>query len=420
MALELITDINSAIVLLFCALSAYQYIYILVSVLYPSRRFTARVNHRYAVLICARNEANVIENLIDSIKRQKYPAELLDIILLADNCTDNTAAVAAAAGARVYERYNTQKIGKGFALDELFAHIREDFADDYYEGFFIFDADNLLAPDYVAQMNAVFDNGYRVVTSYRNSKNFDKNWISAGYGLMFMREARHMNNARMILHTSCAVSGTGYLVHRDVVWEKGGWPFNCLTEDLEFTMDMIGDGEKIGYCHDAVFYDEQPVRFRQSWTQRIRWAKGFVQAILRKGGKILRGIFHRKSSFSCFDEIMSTLPTLVLSIFGGVSVITMLASLFFVDEYGFREFITAFLWYFISIYLVNFIFGLLTMLTEWKKIHCSFPKRIVYLFTFPIFMLTNIPINIVALFVRGQWKPIAHSDTTSIAEIDKK
>ena len=211
---ELITNLNSVIVLLFCALSAYQYIYILVSVLFPSRRFVTGRMHRYAVLICARNEENVIAQLIDSIKKQDYPAELVDIYLLADNCTDDTAAVAASAGAVVYERHDLEKIGKGYALHELLGHVRADKGREYYDGFFVFDADNLLAPDYISNMNTVFSNGYRIVTSYRNSKNFCHNWVTAGYGIMFLREARHMNNARMILHSSCAISGTGFLVHQ--------------------------------------------------------------------------------------------------------------------------------------------------------------------------------------------------------------
>ena len=67
-----------------------------------------------------------------------------------------------------------------------------------YEGYFIFDADNLLDANYVAEMNKVFDSGCRVITSYRNSKNYDSNWISAGSALWFLREAKYLNNSRMI------------------------------------------------------------------------------------------------------------------------------------------------------------------------------------------------------------------------------
>lgn len=414
---DLITNLNSMIVLLFCALSAYQYIYILVSVLFPSRRYAGGERHRYAVLICARNEENVIAQLIDSINRQDYPSELIDIYLLADNCTDRTGAVAEAAGAIVYERHDLSKIGKGYALHTLLTRLREDKGDEYYDGYFVFDADNLLAPDYIRNMNSVFSNGYRIVTSYRNSKNFCCNWVTAGYGVMFLREARHMNNARMILHSSCAVSGTGFLVHRDIINENGGWPYYTLTEDLEFTMDRIAKGDKIGYCHDAIFYDEQPTKFRQSWSQRIRWTKGFLQAFFKRGGAVMRGVFTKRCGFSCFDEIMSTMPNILLAFFGAISAVTMVYSLFFVDGYDFTHFTQSFIMYLISIYGVNFFLGLLTMITEWKKINGSAGKKIRYIFTFPLFVMTGVPINIVAVFVKAKWKQIKHSDATTIDQL---
>lgn len=414
---DLILNINSTIVLLFCALTAYQYLYILVSIVFPPRRFQAKTQHRFAVLICARDEEAVIGNLIESVKRQHYPTELLDVYVMADNCSDNkTKEAALAAGATVYERKDTEHIGKGYALDRLLAHIREDRGAEYYDGYIVLDADNLISADYVAHMNSVFDNGYRVVTSYRNSKNFGESWITAGYGLMFMREARHMNNARMILHTSCVISGTGYLVHRDIINEKGGWPYHLLTEDLEFSMERIIAGEKIGYCHDAVFYDEQPTTFAMSWRQRLRWSKGFMQALLRHGFRMFCGIFKRRSGFSCFDEAMSTLPTIILSVFGTISISTMIYAiaaggqpLFYLKMLGL---------YLLGIYAAQYLLGLLTVITEWKKISCPAYKKLLYTFTYPIFMMSNIPITVAAFFAPAAWKPIKHENTTSIEELE--
>ena len=147
------------------------------------KRFQAEKQHRFAVVTAAINEEQVIGNLIASIKKQNYPAELLDIFVVADNCTDQTAKVARSAGAVVYERTNPEKRGKGYALEFLFDKIQEDYGWDNYEGFFVFDADNLLDENFVVEMNAVFDHGYKIITSYRNSKNYDSNWISAGYSL---------------------------------------------------------------------------------------------------------------------------------------------------------------------------------------------------------------------------------------------
>ena len=268
---------NCIISVIFTLCYAYQFFYIFVGLLKKPLKFIAKKQHRYAVVVSARNESGVIGNLINSIRSQNYPSDLVDIFVIADNCTDNTAEVARNAGAIVYERFNKEQVGKGYALDWLFKIIDKEHADKNYEAYMIFDADNVLDPNFIKEMNKVFDNGYRIITSYRNSKNYDTNWISAGYSLWFLREARYLNNARMHLGTSCAVSGTGFLVSADVIRENGGWIHHLLTEDIEFTTDSIIKGEKIGYCANAVLYDEQPTAFNQSYTQRLRWAKGFYQ-----------------------------------------------------------------------------------------------------------------------------------------------
>ena len=194
---------------------------------------------------------------------------------MADNCTDETAKVARISGARVYKRFNLEKTGKGYALEELLRHISEDYPKNYFDGFFVFDADNVLEENYIEEMNKTFSDGYKIITSYRNSKNYGDNWISAGYSLWFLRESRYLNHARFLLGNSCAVSGTGFFFSREIFEKCGGWPFHLLTEDIEFSVHNITHGEKIGFCKNAVLYDEQPVLFSQSWHQRMRWAKGY-------------------------------------------------------------------------------------------------------------------------------------------------
>ena len=95
----------------------------------------------------------------------------------------------------------------------------------------------------------------------------------------------------MILGTNCAISGTGFLVSSEVIRENGGWPFHLLTEDIEFSVNCAIEGKVIGYCDKAVIYDEQPVKFGQSWTQRLRWSKGFYQVDWHYSLGLIRGFF---------------------------------------------------------------------------------------------------------------------------------
>ena len=128
--------------------------------LFITREFKKAENyHKYAVLVAARNEETVIGNLIESIRKQDYPSELVDVFVVADNCTDSTAETARKLGAVCYERTDTNHRTKGFALQYLVECIRRDYTIEAYDGYFIFDADNLLKSDYISNMNDSFDAG---------------------------------------------------------------------------------------------------------------------------------------------------------------------------------------------------------------------------------------------------------------------
>lgn len=411
-----IIHINFALFVIFTLCFAYQFFYVAVAAFCKPKKFKASKLHKYAVIISARNEQAVIGQLLDSLNHQNYPRELFDVFVIADNCTDDTAAVSASKGAIVYERNDLNHIGKGFALNFLFKFIYTDYADRGYEGFFVFDADNILDENYIASMNDVFDHGYRIVTSYRNSKNYGDNWISAASSLWFLREARYLNNARMILGNSCAISGTGFLICDDIVRKNRGWKHNLLTEDIEFTIDSIVQGEKVGYCDDAVLYDEQPVKLRQSARQRLRWSKGFYQVFFNYGGKLFASMF-KGAKFSAFDMMMTIAPSMLLTL-----------SLFVIDSVAFiysaivgdplaAQLLVVLGQAFLGFYGIFILMGILTIISEWKKIHCHAAKKILYLFTFPLFMFTYVPISIYALFAKVEWKPIIHKPVAKNSNI---
>lgn len=412
--METIKLINFIIGLIFFVCYSYQFFYILVPFVKKEKPHKKAELHRYAVLISARNEELVIGNLLDSIKAQDYPSKLVRVFVVADNCTDDTARIARAHGAAVYERFNAEQVGKGYALEYLIDKILCEYG-DVFDGYFVFDADNLLSEDYISRMNETFSDGYGIVTSYRNSKNYGDNWISAGYALWFLREAKYLNNARYLLGSSCAVSGTGFMFSRDVMQRCGGWPFHLLVEDIEFTVHNIVNGEKIGYCPRAVIYDEQPTTFAQSWRQRMRWARGYVQILQRYGTRLLKGIFKR-GSFSCFDMTMNIAPAVILSLFG--LLVNVGAGIYSVLSGGGTDILLlSFGQLVFNTYLTMFVIGAITTVTEWRNIYCSAPKKVLYAFTFPLFMLTYLPICIAAMFRPVKWEPIVHDRVRTLSEV---
>lgn len=373
----------------------------------------------YGVLISARNEEAVISDLIESIQRQDYPTDLVTIFVIADNCTDRTATVARRAGAHVYERFNRVDIGKGYALNELLQHIEKDFSLSSYDGFFVFDADNILEHNYITEMNRTFHQGYHIVTSYRNSKNFASNWISSGYAISFLREARYLNKSRMLTHNSCLISGTGFLVHSDILSSNCGWKHHLLTEDIEFSADMILHGETIGYCENAILYDEQPSDLKTSWKQRMRWSKGFYQVFYHYGFSLLKKAV-KERHFSCYDMFMTLIPGIALSFLGFFfSILSLLLALSDQQEltYLINFDIQTLMIAGISGYLSLAFFAFVTVLTEWKRIHCKAYKKVLAIFTYPLFMATYIPIAVIALVKKVEWSPIPHSYRMDISTI---
>ncbi len=412
--------INIATSILLTLCFSYQFFYIILAIFAKPKKFKdVEQVHRYAIMISARNEENVIGYLIDSIQANDYPQELLDIYVVADNCTDSTAELSRKKGAFVYERFDQKLLGKGYALNFLLQNIDKEKGIEYYDGYFVFDADNLLDKHYISEMDKCFSEGSRIITSYRNSKNYGSNWISAGYALWFIREARYLNNPRFLLNTSCAVSGTGFLVHHDIIKKQGGWKHYLLTEDIEFTIDNVIQGEKVGYCHSAMLYDEQPTSFKQSWRQRLRWSKGFLQVISKYGFKLIKKIF-KLQGWSSFDMLMTIAPAFFITVSNFfINFGALVYSLIFEPKYAFAVTI-GMINAGIGAYALLFVVGIVTLIGEWKQIHCSVGRKIGSIFTFPFFILTYIPISIQALFTKVEWKPIEHTYSVSMDEIEKE
>ena len=419
--MSVLTWINIALGGLLVLCYAYQFVFVLIAYLTKRPKFEAKKINKIAVLIAARNEENVIGGLISSLKAQDYPKEALEVFVIADNCTDKTAEAARAAGAIAYERFNKVEVGKGYAVDFLLKRIAEEYGDSFFDAYLIFDADNLVEPDFVTEINKTFSQGYDCVTSYRNSKNYGDNWLSAGQGMCFMRDLILLNRARMKIGGCCFVAGTGFMFSSALCRSfGGGWPFHTLTEDGEFTTYNAIKGNKMGYCDTARFYDDQPTKFTQSWNQRLRWCKGYLQIIKGYYSKLIPGIFSRRF-LSCFDMAMCMAPAYILPL------LTIFANLIGVPISIFAAGVP---WQQVAIslgvgasgaYLALFLFGFLLTISEWKQIRASAFKKLLYMFTFPVYMFTFIPIAFVALLKRDvKWTPIVHENKVTMEDLNAK
>lgn len=414
---------------------------------FTTRKFSpAKKQHKYAILIAARNEDKVIGHLLDSIHAQDYPSELITVFVVADNCNENdhTAEIASSKGAVCYKRIDTEHRTKGFALQYLVKCIDRDYGVSSFEGYFIFDADNLLKEDFVSRMNESFDAGEKIVTAYRNTKNFGDNWISASYGIHWLRTIRFEHRARSFFHLATRIQGTGFLFSNEII--KNGWNYTSLTEDRAFCADAVANGYKISFNNQAEFFDEQPVDIKIAMRQRIRWAKGHLQAFTETGGKLFSHIFvthgaaNKKEAsskgisvneipvkkqfinnlrlrFMSYDMLTIVFPRALISSINKILKIILKSVLFIAGALSLTlgSVLLSLISYFSSSVLAAYVY-----FAERKRItKIKWYKKIWFCLTFPIFdIIGNIAI-LIALFIKVEWKPIPHNKSIGLKEIKR-
>ena len=457
-------------------LTVYKTFYLIIGTFFTRIFPKAKKNHKYGIVIAARNEEKVIGNLLDSINKQDYPKNLITTFVVCDNCTDNTRKVAEKHGAICYERHDDIHKTKGYALKYLFECIEKDYKRRSFEGFFVFDADNLLETDYITRMNESFDAGEKIITSYRNTKNFDENWIASGYAIHWLRSIRTAHRARSILRLATNIQGTGFLFSEELV--RDGWKYTSLTEDRAFTADAVKEGYRISYNDKAMFYDEQPINLKIALRQRLRWSKGHLQAFIETGPGLFLNIFFGKAfrknkqnvkrnffwkivesirhRFASFDVLMLMLPSSVLyfllwfvfscvlyanhsyiigingvNFFNGGTILGSVMRYFF-DIYvfvepGFNAFFMGFLltiwlrlFYLIGRYIENMWMAIYIFLIEHKRIKkISLKNKILFTITWPIFDIIGKYTMYVAIFKKVEWKQIPHESKITIDDIKR-
>ena len=468
--LQLIIKIIDTVSNFIGKLLKYKIVYKLTGVFFTRKFKEAKQNHKYAILVAARNEEMVIGNLIDSINQQDYPRELVTVFVVADNCTDNTAKIARELGAICYERFDSEHRTKGYALQFLVENIKRDYGVESFEGYFIFDADNLLKEDYITRMNESFDAGQKIITSYRNTKNFGDNWISASYGVHWLRTIRNEHRARSLFHLATRIQGTGFLFAHELI--KDGWNYVSLTEDRAFCADAVAQGYQISYNNDAEFYDEQPIDMKIAWRQRVRWSKGHLQALVETGPKLLKHIFitggaankecpdapwykklfnNIRLRFMSLDMLSVVYPRSLMILFKRIAKYYLVFSLILLGwqcyDFDFFKIITlgqnifgglhfdssehgawtvieiltlsAFYASFVS-YFKNIFSAVYIYFIERKHIeYIPFFKKVWFCLTFPIFDIIGKFSLLIALFKKVEWNAIPHTSSVKIEDIRK-
>lgn len=355
----------------------------------------------FALIVAAHNERAVIAQLIDNLRELKYPRELYDIFVIADNCSDDTAEIARNHGAIVHERFSEEGRGKGFAMEWMFDRLFK--LERQYDAVAVFDADNLVHPNFLLEMNNRLLKGDKVIQGYLDAKNPYDTWVSGTFAIAFWVIDHVWHLAKTNIGLSSVLGGTGMVITTDVL-KKNGWGATCLTEDMEFTMKSLCDGIKTTWAHDAIVWDEKPLTFKASWNQRKRWAQGQFDVAHRYIPRMLReGI--RRRDIRILDGCLHLIQPhfmIISTLFIVLSYVQMgLGRQFFTNIY---TFLPAEL--FTIITLGQYLLPVIILL----KLNVK-PKAWLYLLLYPVFIYSWIPIIFLGFIHRNEheWSHTQHT-----------
>lgn len=416
---NIIVTVISIILQVFSLSIGLYYVFVGLFGFIPKRGRDEKISdkiHRFALIVSAHNEEMVIEGLIDSLNKLDYPRDAYDIFVIADNCTDKTAAIAEEAGAIVYERFNDEQRGKGYALEWMFDKIYA--MGDKYDYISIFDADNLVDKNYLKAMNEQANKGHKVVQGYIDSKNPYDSWITSSYSFSFWSVNRIFQLPRYRLGLCCQLSGTGFIIAVETL-KKLGWGATCLTEDMEFTMKLALNNEKVGWAQEAIIYDEKPLTLRQSWRQRKRWMQGHTDVAIRFLGKLIKKAFRDRdwTAIDCAIYLMQPVRVLAMA----VILLMSYVQTFYPDgNLGFVQmsylFKSPVVWN--TIVLIQMLYTPFVLAYERKEFNFRmFIGYIQYMF----YQFTWIPITIQGMIdcKKTEWSHTEHTRQISIAECEK-
>lgn len=234
---------------------------------------------RFGLVVCARNEEDVIARIVADLLAQDYPAELRDVVVVAHNCSDNTASAAARAGARVIEHY-TAAAGKAHAIEAG----RLAFGPGY-DFIGVFDADARVAPGMLTEIAAHSKD--RECLQAEVVPIADPDWLAEGYG--FGRKARNLFwwRPREALGLSTTITGSGWFIRPGILaqYATGSW---TMTEDLELSVRLVTDGHAVTYVSRAQIACGEPRELKSSMQQRSRWVRGHIHVVMGRWLPLVR------------------------------------------------------------------------------------------------------------------------------------
>ena len=357
---------------------------------------------RYCILIPARYESKVINNLLLSITKQTTKINPKDIYIIVESIKDKTVDIAKQYNMNIILRENLSLKRKGYALNDAVTYILK--KQIHYDAYFIFDADNILDKDFIKNMEKSINEGYDIGIGYRNTKN-SNTLVSASSALTFSMINTMLNERKNKYHNNLTISGTGYYIKGSIIEEWNSFPFHSLTEDYELTLYAILNNLTTTYNKKAIFYDEQPDNFNISLKQRTRWVKGYFEARKKYINKISKSEIKNDPNFaSKVNAFLGVTPYIYIIIGLLIILINILITK------GITTFLCYLTIFLLLIYILLALFTILMLKKEKNSLNISKSMKIKVVFYNPIFMFSYIICLLRSIFIKDvKWDRIEHN-----------
>lgn len=357
---------------------------------------------RYCILIPARYESKVINNLLLSITKQTTKINPKDIYIIVESIKDKTVDIAKQYNMNIILRENLSLKRKGYALNDAVTYILK--KQIHYDAYFIFDADNILDKDFIKNMEKSINEGYDIAIGYRNTKN-SNTLVSASSALTFSMINTMLNERKNKYHNNLTISGTGYYIKGSIVEEWNSFPFHSLTEDYELTLYAILNNLTTTYNKKAIFYDEQPDNFNISLKQRTRWVKGYFEARKKYINKISKSETKNDPNFaSKVNAFLGVTPYIYIII----GLLIILVNILITK--GITTFLCYLTIFLLLIYILLALFTIIMLKKEKNSLNISKSMKIKVIFYNPIFMFSYIICLLRTIFIKDiKWDKIDHN-----------
>jgi cellulose synthase/poly-beta-1,6-N-acetylglucosamine synthase-like glycosyltransferase len=257
---------------------------------------------RFDLIVPAHDEESGIARTVHSLLQLDWPADRFRVLVIADNCTDSTAEIARAAGAKVLERTAADQRGKGYALAYAFEYSR---SSGLADAVVIVDADAEVSANLLEAFAVRIERGALAVQAHYGVLNPWSSWRTRL--ITIAKSSFHIvrSRARERLRVSCGIRGNGWCVTHELLRQVPYRAFS-LTEDLEYGIDLGMAGFRVVYADEAHANADMVSGEKAAREQRQRWEAGRLQLIRTKTLPLLRAAVARRSTV-CFDLALDLL-----------------------------------------------------------------------------------------------------------------